>query len=179
MADTTVDGERQARILRYWRAVEYFSPTTVDPVDPKKGVRAVFRGRPLPWQPGQLPVARKNCVWRHTVYAGIFDVGKVREFLQNVLRVAEDEKDFDGRASGSSAVLSFGVDSDGRLLKASITLSSCAWAVSRTLIPGPDSPAWLSGFGPDCMVTSLPVTRSRRLPAIVKVSYFERLPALP
>lgn len=146
MADASEDGERQERILRYWRAVEYFSPPTVDSVDPKKGIRPVFLGRPLPWQPGQLAVARKNYVWRHTVYAGIFDISKVREVLQNILRVPEDEQDFDGRAIGRSALLSFGIDSGGHLLKASITLSSCAWAVSRTLAPGPDSPVWLSGF---------------------------------
>jgi hypothetical protein len=53
--------ERQAQIVRYWRAVEYFSPPKVDPVDPQKGIRAVMRGRGLPWEPGEQAPARNNC----------------------------------------------------------------------------------------------------------------------
>src|SRR5262249_12962053 len=103
----------------------------------------------LPWLPDVLDPPRKNCVWRHTVYAGIFDVGRVREVLQNALHVPEDELDFDGNIRGDSALLSFAIDEDGHLLKASVTLSMCGWAVSRTLAPGPDSDTWLSGFALD------------------------------
>jgi hypothetical protein len=141
--------ERQARIVRYWRAVEYFSPPKVDPVDPEKGVRAVRHRRKLPWEPGELDPLRNSQVWRHTVYAGIFDISKVREVLQNVLRAPDSEHDLDGRVGGKSALLSFAVDDTGHLLKDSITLSSCAWAVSRTLMPGPESDAWLDGFEED------------------------------
>ena len=108
-----------------------------------------MRGRRLPWEPGALAPARNNCTWRHTVYAGIFDVGKVREVLENVLRAPDAEQDLSGRFGGQSALLSFAVDSSGRLLKDSVTLSSCAWAVSRTLVPGPDDTAWLTGFEAD------------------------------
>jgi hypothetical protein len=149
MGRGNVEFKRQAQILRFWRAVEYFSPPKVDPVDPQKGIRAVMRGRRLPWEHGALDPARNNCTWRHTVYAGIFDVGKVREVLENVLRAPDAEQDFGGRFGGQSALLSFAVDSGGRLLKDSITLSSCAWAVSRTLVPGPDDAAWLTGFEAD------------------------------
>jgi hypothetical protein len=149
MGRGNIELERQAQILRFWRAVEYFSPPKVDPVDRQKGIRAVMHGRGLPWEPGELTPARNNCTWRHTVYAGIFDVAKVREVLQNVLRAPDGEQDFDGRVGGQSALLSFAVDNSGRLLKDSITLSSCAWAVSRTLIPGPDDSSWLIGFEAD------------------------------
>jgi hypothetical protein len=81
MERTNDEWERQARIVRYWRAVEYFSPPTVDRVDPVKNIYPVSRGRALPWEREDLPAARKNYVWRHTVYAGIFDVAKVREVL--------------------------------------------------------------------------------------------------
>ena len=141
--------ERQARIVRYWRAVEYFSPPKVDPVDPRKGVRAVDCRRRLPWEPGELDPPKNSLVWRHTVYAGIFDVSKVREVLENALRAPDTELDLDGRTGGKSALLTFAVDDAGHLLKDSITLSSCAWAVSRTLMPGPDSDTWLDGFGTD------------------------------
>ncbi|WP_327147370.1 DEAD/DEAH box helicase [Nocardia sp. NBC_01329] len=143
------ESERQARIVRYWRAVEYFSPPRVDPVDPRKNMRAVHIDRPLPWDAGVLPAPRQNKAWRHTVYAGIYDVAKVREVLQNMLRAPEIEIDFGGRNSGKSALLSFAVDSGGQLIKDSVTLSSCAWAVSRTLAPGPGSDSWLDGFDED------------------------------
>jgi hypothetical protein len=149
MGRSSEDVERQARIVRYWRAVEYFSPPKVDPVDPKNEIRSVVAGRALPWQPDVLDPPRKNCVWRHTVYAGIFDVGKVREVLQNALHVPENELDFDSNIRGDSALLSFAIDEDGHLLKDSVTLSVCGWAVSRTLAPGPDSDTWLSGFALD------------------------------
>ncbi|MDT8913589.1 AAA domain-containing protein [Amycolatopsis sp. PS_44_ISF1] len=141
--------KRQAQIVRYWRAVEYFSPPKVDSVDPDKNVRAVRKGRGLPWESGVLKPAKTDYVWRHTVYAGIFDVSKVRELLLNVLRAPDGERDFDGRVGGQTALLSFAVDSTGHLLKDSITLSSCAWAVSRTVLPGPGSPEWLTGFEAD------------------------------
>ena len=143
------ESERQARIVRYWRAVEYFSPPKVDPVDLQKGVRAVDRRRRLPWEPGELDPPRNSQGWRHTVYAGTFDISNVREVLQNALRAPDSEHDLDGRIGGKSALLSFAVDDTGHLLKDSITLSSCAWAVSRTLMPGPESDAWLDGFEED------------------------------
>jgi hypothetical protein len=129
--------------------VEYFSPPKVDPVDPRKGVRAVDCRRRLPGEPGELDPPKNSLVWRHTVYAGIFDVSRVREVLENALRAPDTELDLDGRTGGKSALLTFAVDDAGHLLKDSITLSSCAWAVSRTLMPGPDSDTWLDGFGTD------------------------------
>ena len=96
--------ERQARIVRYWRAVEYFGPPKVDPVDRRKGIRAVYRGRSLPWDPGELDPPKGSQVWRHTVYAGIFDIGKVREVLQNALRAPNTEHDLDGRIGGKSTL---------------------------------------------------------------------------
>ncbi len=135
--------------MRYWRAVEYFSPPKVEAVDPNNDVRAVSKGRPLPWEAGVLATPRKERIWRHTVYAGIFETRKVREVLQEALRAPESEHDLDGRVKGTSALLSFGVDEAGHLIKESITLSSCAWAVSRTLTPGPDDDAWLDGFDDD------------------------------
>src|SRR5215468_3789183 len=149
MGHENEESELQARILRYWRAVEYFSPPKVDPVDLQKGVRAVHRKRRLPWEPGEWAPPTNSRVWRHTVYAGIFEISKVREVLQNALRAPDTEHDLDGRIGGKSALLSFAVDDTGHLLKDSITLSSCAWAVSRTLMPGPESDAWLDGVEED------------------------------
>jgi hypothetical protein len=146
MGKANDERERQARIARYWRAVEFFSPPKVDSVDPQKNVHPVSRGRLLPWEKDDQKPPAKNYVWRHTVYAGVYDIAKVREVLHTALRVPESELDLGGRIGGSSALLSFAVDDEGHLFKDSITLSSCAWAVSRTFTPGPDDAEWLSGF---------------------------------
>ncbi|MGC0419212.1 hypothetical protein [Embleya sp. AB8] len=144
--------QRQARILRYWRAVEYFSPPKVDPVNPRKNLFAVGPDRPLPREPGSAVSragSRPGLVWQHTVYAGIFAVDKVRDVLLRAFRVPESEQDFDGRIGGDSAMLCFTVNQDGLLIKDSVTLSSCAWAIGQTLNPGPHSDQWLTGFDED------------------------------
>ncbi|MEV1001832.1 AAA domain-containing protein [Nonomuraea sp. NPDC050202] len=139
--------QRQTEILRFWRTIEYFSPPRVDRVDSRKHVYAAGPHRPLPWEAkSALPAPRQNFVWRHTVYLGVYEMTKVRDLLQNVFRAPEDEQDFDGRIGGQSAIVSFTVDETGQLLKESPALSSCAWAVSRTLTVGPHSADWLEGF---------------------------------
>ncbi|MGV9881445.1 DEAD/DEAH box helicase [Streptomyces sp. NPDC003006] len=70
----------------------------------------------------------------------------MRDVLMEAFRSPGEEADFDGRISGQSALLSFTINQDGRLIKGSVTLSSCGWAVSRTLAPGPHDKAWLEGF---------------------------------
>ncbi|WP_439675365.1 AAA domain-containing protein [Embleya sp. MST-111070] len=150
---STGERRRRARILRYWRAVEYFSPPKVDPVNPRKNLFAVRPNRPLPWEPGSdlgRTRSRSNLVWQHTVYAGIFAVDKVRDVLLQAFRTPDSEEDFDGRIGGDSAVLCFTVNQDGLLIKDSATLSSCAWAVGRTLSLGPQHERWLTGFDEDC-----------------------------
>ncbi|MET9295187.1 AAA domain-containing protein [Streptomyces sp. NPDC003077] len=132
--------------------MEYFSPPKVEPVDPRKNLFAVGPDRPLPWERGSVVSRtrpRPNSVWQHTVYAGVFKVDKVRDALLRAFRVPESEQDLDGRMGGDSAVLCFTVNQDGVLIKDSATLSSCAWAVGRTLRPGPQSDQWLTGFDED------------------------------
>lgn len=147
MTGADAERERQADILRYWRAVEYFSPPKVDRVDKRTNVFAASARWPLPWEPGsELGRPRRNRVWRHTVYAGIFDIERMREFLLGAFRASEQEQDLDGRISGQSALLSFAIDESGHLVKDSVTLSSCGWAVGRTISPGPSSAQWLAGF---------------------------------
>lgn len=146
--------KRQARVVRYWRAVEYFSPQTIDPLTPpaqlgRRDVLQVVRlreGTPPPWeQPQYEPDG--NVVWRHIVYAGIFDVAKIREVLESVLPSSETDRDHEGRQRGKSALLSITLDSNGRLFKKGVSLSSCGWAVGRCVVPpGPGGDSWLEGF---------------------------------
>ncbi|MFJ1456819.1 hypothetical protein [Nocardia sp. N2S4-5] len=79
----------------------------------------------------------------------MFEIARIREVFRKVLRTPDLERDLDGRYAGESALLSFTVDDTGHLFKDSTTLSSCAWAVGRTLKPGPGSSGWLDGFDKD------------------------------
>lgn len=143
---------RSAQILSYWRAVEMFSPPSLPKVNPnpRTGEPPVFGvegGDPLPWEPAH-PLSRRHppsgTVWRHLVYIGIHDLGRVREVLE--VRFGKDPESFDERSTGEGCVLGLAVTDRGRPLFDSVVLASSAWAVSRTLAPGPDDQAWLVGF---------------------------------
>ncbi|WP_198347725.1 DEAD/DEAH box helicase [Nocardia terrae] len=150
MDSAIAEAERQARIVRFWRAVEYFSPQQVDsPKKAPKEVERVFTGQLLPWEREAKPIF-PGFVWRHTVYAGVFDIEKIRDVLQTALPTPEPDPDHAGRINGQSALLSLTLDDTGRLYRESVTVSSCAWALGRTVLPpGPGSSEWLDGFD-DC-----------------------------
>ncbi|MDI5966995.1 DEAD/DEAH box helicase [Streptantibioticus silvisoli] len=152
MVGRAVERRRRAAIVRYWRAVELFSPPTVDSVDTEKNVFPVQAGRPLPWEPRHA-LERKQLepgkVWQHTVYAGVFEIARMREVLCEVFGRDDQDEDYDGRHAGHSALLSFTVNHEGRLLMHTPVLSSCAWAVGRAHAPGPDDTTWLDGFDKD------------------------------
>ncbi|MFJ3689805.1 DEAD/DEAH box helicase [[Kitasatospora] papulosa] len=142
-------GERRRRadIVRYWRAVEMFSPQKVEKTSPPKGMYPVEAGRPLPWEEGH-PVQRRNpgrnMVRQHTVYCGVYPVASVRDVLLDVF--GGSDEDHDGRVDGDSAVLAFEVTDEGLLVQDSITFSACAWATGRSRKPGPGAQGWLDGF---------------------------------
>ncbi|MFI9487299.1 DEAD/DEAH box helicase [Promicromonospora sp. NPDC052451] len=140
------EAERRADIVRYWRAIEYLSPPTVPRPEKDRNVSGVHRGSPLPWEADadhvRLPDRTER---RHTVYAGIFEVARANEILREKFAPDEDDPAYDRLRAGSSALLTFTVDGDGRLLGNSIGLSQYAWAVGRTLTVGPDAAEWLSG----------------------------------
>lgn len=143
---------RSAQILSYWRAVEIFSPQAVPTVNPtpRTGETPVFRvvdGDPLPWESAH-PLSRRHpparTVWRHLVYMGIHDLGRIRDLLE--ARFGTDPESFDERSTGEGCVLGLAVTDSGRPIFDSVVLASSAWAVGRTLAPGPDDQAWLVGF---------------------------------
>ncbi|WP_371633854.1 AAA domain-containing protein [Streptomyces sp. NBC_01259] len=142
-------GERRRRadIVRYWRAVEMFSPQKVEKVSPPKGVYPVEAGSPLPWEEGH-PVRRRapgrNMVRQHTVYCGVYPVASVRDVLLDVF--GSNDEDHDGRVDGDSALLAFEVTDEGLLVQDSLTFSACAWATGRSRKPGPGAQGWLDGF---------------------------------
>ncbi|POX53329.1 hypothetical protein C3489_15995 [Streptomyces sp. Ru71] len=154
---------RRTDVVRYWRAVELFSPPQI-PSPPRRGARVSERewiqqvdvrpGQPwpaLPWEPDH-PLQRERIdtrkeVWRHTVYGGVFSVDAVRLALES--HFGADGEDHAGtrRQRGESAVFAITVDADGRLLDKATAFSTCAWATGRVRDPGPGAPGWLDGFG--------------------------------
>lgn len=140
------DAER-AEIIRFWRTVELFSPPPVAKVSRERRVYGVKPGEPLPWEPGHELTRvrlRKDQVWRHVVYLGIYPLESVFEVLKQVF--TPDEASFDERPAGESALTAFVVSHEGRPLIGSEVLSSCAWATGRAVAPGPGTPGWLAGF---------------------------------
>ncbi|MFJ6512476.1 DEAD/DEAH box helicase [Streptomyces sp. NPDC091406] len=138
---------RRADVVRYWRAVELFSPQKVEPVARPKDMYPVESGTPLPWEEGH-PVRRRsparNMVRQHTVYCGVYQVAAVRDVLLDVF--GGSEEDHDGRIAGDSALLAFEVTDEGLLVQDSLVFSACGWAVGRSRKPGPGARGWLDGF---------------------------------
>ncbi|MER5706956.1 AAA domain-containing protein [Streptomyces sp. NPDC002122] len=148
-------------IVRYWRAIELFSPPTL-PRPPRTGARVTAREwiqqldvRPgqewplLPWEAGhplqREPIDTSKEVWRHTVYGGVFALSAIREALERAF--GGGEEDYAGtRQRGETAVFSLTLDDQGVLLNGATTFSSCAWATGRIRDPGPDTTDWLDGF---------------------------------
>jgi hypothetical protein len=135
------------QVLRFWRAIELFTPPPVPKVSPKERVDRVDAGSLLPWEDGhRLRSVRlkPDQVWRHVVYGGVFSLDRVHDVLEDVF--GKDEENFDPPRRGESALFALTVTGEGRVLLGSEVFSSCAWAVGRARSPGPSHPDWLQGF---------------------------------
>ncbi|MFJ4342416.1 AAA domain-containing protein [Streptomyces sp. NPDC088915] len=164
MRNSAVSGyaaRRSVDVVRYWRAIELFSPPQL-PRPPRTGPRVSARewvqqldvrpGQPwplLPWEPGHPlrhePIDTSKEVWRHIVYGGVFPLTAIREALERAF--GGGEEDYAGtHQKGETSVFSITVDDRGVLLGGATTFSSCAWATGRVRDPGPEDPEWLDGF---------------------------------
>lgn len=145
-------GGRMLDVLRYWQAIEHFSPQRLESPGEKDGPRALSSTGPLPWQGSKRGPSREgvpdSAVWRHTVYLGVFDLAKVGDTLRQVLGALDDEAD-DGRTrkpSGCSALASLTLDERGRYVKESLMVSGCAWAVGNAPSLSTGDAAWAGGL---------------------------------
>lgn len=142
--------KESSEILEYWRAVELFSPQSIPklkPNDRSEPVFAVDPELPLPWDaahPFKAIWAPKNTSRRFLVCCGVFPLTTVRDTLEE--KLGKDPESFDERTDGESCLFAFSVTDDGRPLFETFVLSSCAWSISRTMQPGPESADWLVGF---------------------------------
>jgi hypothetical protein len=133
-----------ARIVRFWHAVEMFSPQQLPKVDAKKHVADFRPGDPMPWEPGgKLRLARSGKVWRHVVFGGVYDLSKIRDVL--VSKYGQDDPETPTR--GQSALFACTVDADGYLVEESAVLSACAWAIGQIIQGKPI----LTGFREDAL----------------------------
>ena len=134
----------RAQIVRFWHAVEMFSPQQLPKVDAKKHVADFRPGDPMPWEPGgKLRLARSGKVWRHVVFGGVYDLSKIRDVL--VSKYGQDDPEAPTR--GQSALFACTVDADGYLVEESAVLSACAWAIGQITQGKPI----LTGFREDAL----------------------------
>ena len=134
--------DNPAQIVRFWHAVEMFSPQQLPKVDPRNHVLDYRPGDSLPWEPAaRLQAPRQGRVWRHEVYAGVYDLRKVRDVL--VAKYGQDDPEAPVR--GQSAMFACTVDADGYLIEQTGVVSACAWAIGRI---GNGKPT-LTGFRDD------------------------------
>ena len=132
-----IHGGRE-RIAQFWRAIELFSPQSLRKPDARGHVEDFYPGEPMPWEPGSqlasAPVVPGK-VWRHEVFAGVYDIQRVAGTL--VEQFGDDDPAGQRKAMGDQSAL-FGctVDADGLLVEESAVLSSCAWAIGRLCAGG-------------------------------------------
>lgn len=144
------DNQTKERIIDFWRAIELFSPQPVPRVDPSSKQDPVFDITPQslpPWHNEhslqRRPIA-DTMTWRHQVYIGIFNLGRVLEILEE--KIGRDPDSPGEFPNQPTAIATFSVSNAGRLLPNTLVVSTCAWVSARTLYPGPADPSWLSGF---------------------------------
>jgi hypothetical protein len=115
------------QIVRFWEAVEIFSPQTLPKPD-SRTVRDFRAGDPMPWEPGSgLKQPDEGKTWRHEVFGGVYRLSKVRDVL--VEHFGDDNPETPTR--GESALFACAVDGDGLLIDGSVVMSACAWACGQ------------------------------------------------
>jgi hypothetical protein len=107
--------DERAVVLRFWRAIELFSPQAIPEISPDEFVEDVKETGLLPWEAGHSLgniELRDNQVWRHTVYGGLFDLAKVRNLLEDAF--GKDPENFDARRPGITALFAATFTDEGR-----------------------------------------------------------------
>lgn len=141
---------KKAAVLNYWHSIELFSPPVVPQVhllDDQETIFDMVEKEPVPWDsrhPLQKYVLPDGKVWRYQFFCGLYPIDYIRETLEEVF--GKDPEISDSYSESECCILTFCVSKSGQFVDDSFELSTCAWAVGRTLDPGPKSPVWLVGF---------------------------------
>jgi hypothetical protein len=159
MANRTGPIADAARVVRFWHAVEIFSPQAVPTRDAGQHVVDYLPGEPMPWEPGsrfgQEPI-RPDQVWRHEIFGGVYQRSRVRDVLVNWFGSDDKDGDQQAPARGHSALFACTLDAEGRPVEESAALSACAWAIGRLLADGETADettpgTWLAGFAEEAL----------------------------
>jgi len=144
------ESHQQTSVLKYWRAVELFSPQSIPAAEPNDKTFPSFdiaqEDATLPWEPAHRLRSRKlgyNKVWRHRLFVSVYPLDTVRTILETAC--GKDPEAVDERADGETAMFSISVADDGRPIFDTLVLSNCAWALGRTVTVGPQAKDWLAG----------------------------------
>ncbi len=117
-----------AQIVRFWQAVEIFSPQNLPKRNTRTHVRDFRDGDIMPWEPGsRLPPPDPGKIWRHEGFGGVYTLSKVRDLLV----AAFGDDDPESAVKGESALFACTVDGNGFLVEGSTVLSMCAWACGQ------------------------------------------------
>ena len=126
------------QIVRFWQAVEIFSPEPLPGANVRENVTDVRPGEPMPWEAGARFAARPPTagkVWRHQVFCGLFDLSRV----QDALRIAYGDDQPGGARDvpvrGQSALFACTVTADG-VLVGDAAVSPCARAIGEIAADG-------------------------------------------
>jgi hypothetical protein len=124
-----------------------FSPQRVPRENSASRANPVLALRPelvLPWSMPLFASSAGDKVWRFTLYAGLYSEARVRSVLYR--HFGREPQSFDQHSNGRSCLFALQVTDEGRPLFDTLTVSSCPWAVGRTLKPGHANAEWLEGF---------------------------------
>ncbi len=132
-------------VVAFWRAVELFEPQKVPKLD-KDRVQDVGDAVP-PWEDDRKKKGlRPSQTLQHDVFVGLFALDDAYAQLHEALGYPDEGENGDPPQAGKSALAVFTVADDGRVIRGSQVLSSCAWAIGQAFVDSAGSRGWLDGF---------------------------------
>lgn len=111
-----------------------FSPQSLPKPDIRARVTDLGPDERMPWEPGSRldgQPADPGKAWRHEVFGGVYELGRVRDTLVTLYDKDDSADDQREPVPGQSALFACTVDADGVLVEGSAVLSACAWAIWR------------------------------------------------
>ena len=129
-----------------------FSPQSLPKPDIRARVTDLGPDERMPWEPGSRldgQPADPGKAWRHEVFGGVYELGRVRDTLVTLYDKDDSADDQREPVPGQSALFACTVDADGVLVEGSAVLSACAWAIGRAVREGDN--LTLAGFGEDAL----------------------------
>lgn len=137
-----------ARVVRFWRLVEWLTPTTFPKRAPDRRepepVYDLFPSDAMPWEP-EHPHGKFRCApgcpsvtadeagqeWAYGIYAGLINVNRAREEIESWLGASRDHAVRDEREPQGTSIIGFQVNGAGRVIADTLVFSTFGWAYGR------------------------------------------------